>query len=117
MTQSPLTASLASLVFGALLVQPVACWAQDLGGRSTEAAANRELLRRMQREIIGREETEKGHAALRRKDYEAAFAHYKNACENIAAGAPAAAGSREDAVDGFTTAGIKLAEQRVTEGY
>jgi general secretion pathway protein D len=92
-------------------------WAQNLSGGSTEAAANRELARRLQREVAGREETSKGYDALRKKDYEAAYAHFKNACENIAPGAPATAQSRKSAVDGFTTAGVRYAEQRVTEGY
>ena len=57
-----------------------------------------------------------GKAALDKKDYESAFAYYNNACKKIA---PAAAtkGSREDAVNGLTVSGRKLAEQRVTEGY
>ena len=88
-----------------------------MGGRFTEGAANRELARRMAREVTGREETAKGQEALRKKDYEAAYAHFKNACENIPAGAPSAAGPRRVAVDGFTLAGIRLAEQRVSEGY
>jgi general secretion pathway protein D len=71
----------------------------------------------MQREVAGREETAAGQAALRKKDYEAAFAHFRNACESIPAGAPALAQSRKVAVDGFTTAGIRFAEQRVSEGY
>jgi general secretion pathway protein D len=92
-------------------------WAQGLGGGSTQATVQRELARRLQREELGREEIAKGHAALRKKDYEAAFAHFKNACENIPAGAPALAESRRSAEDGFTIAGMRLAEQRVTEGY
>ena len=117
MIRTPLAASIAPLVIGSILLQPAAMWAQNLGGGSTYATADRELARRLQREVTGREETARGHEALRRKDYEAAFAHFKNACEAIPAGAPATAVSRRAAVDGFTTAGIKLAEQRVSEGY
>ena len=113
MTRTPLASSIATLVLCSLLPQPGTCWAQG----STEAAANRELARRMQRELSGSGEITAGQAALRKKDYEAAFAHYKNACESIPAGAPAVAVSRKAAVEGFTTAGIKFAEQRVTEGY
>ncbi|MEQ1850970.1 MAG: Amuc_1098 family type IV pilus outer membrane protein [Chthoniobacteraceae bacterium] len=117
MTRTPLAASIASLAIGSIVTQPSQGWAQALSGGGTEATANRELARRMQRGVTGREATEAGQTALRKKDYEAAFAHYKNACESIPAGAPAVAQSRKVAVDGFTTAGIKLAEQRVSEGY
>lgn len=117
MIRTPLAASIAPLVIGSMLLQPVAIWAQELGGGRSDAAANRELARRIAREVSGREETAKGQEALRRKDYEAAFAHYKNACESIPAGAPATAAARKVAVDGFTNAGIRLAEQRVSEGY
>ncbi len=117
MIRNPLAASIAPLVLGSLILPPAAIWAQDLGGGHSEAAANRELARRMAREVGGREETVKGQEALRRKDYEAAYAHYKNACDNIPAGAPATAEARRLAVEGFTIAGLRLAEQRVSEGY
>ena len=117
MIRTPLAASIAQLAIGSILLQPAAIWAQNLSGDSTQATADRELARRIQRETLANDETAKGNAALRKKDYEAAFAHFKNACENIAPGAPATAQSRKAAVDGFTIAGIRLAEQRVTEGY
>ncbi len=112
MNRTPLAASIAPLVIGGILLQPVAIWAQN-----AEAVVDREMARRVQREVTGREEITKGHDALRKKDYEAAFAHFKNACENIPAGATATGLSRKAAVDGFTTAGLRFAEQRVTEGY
>ncbi len=112
MKRPPLSTPIASLLVATFaIVQPVTSYAQ-----STEAVAQRELERRMQREVQGRDETEKGRAALRSKDYEAAFAHYKNACEVIA-NAPATRSARSTAVDGFTEAGLRLAEQRITEGY
>ena len=117
MIRTPLAASIAPLVIGSILLQPAAIWAQNRSGGSTQSTADLELTRRMQREVAGRDETAKGHDALRKKDYEAAFAHFKNACEAITAGAPATALTRKAAVDGFTNAGIRFAEQRVTEGY
>ena len=117
MTRTPLAASIASIVIASMLTPPAACRAQELGGGSTEAAANRELARRMQREVRAHEEVEAGQTALRKKDYEEAFRQFQNACKDVPRGAPAVAGMRRAAVDGLTTAGIKLAEQRVTEGY
>ena len=117
MIRNPLAASIAPLVIGSILLQPAALWAQNLGGGSTEAAVNREMARRLQRETVGREEITKGNEALRKKDYEAAFAHFKNACESITSGAAATADSRRAAEDGIKIAGTRLAEQRVTEGY
>ena len=112
MKKPPLSTSIVSLLLATVtIVQPVTSSAQQ-----TADAAERELQRRMQREVSGRDETEKGRAALRSKDYEAAFAHYKNACDAIA-NAPATKVPRATAVAGFTEAGLRLAEQRITEGY
>ena len=112
MKRSPLSTPVTSLLVAAITIaQPLASF-----GQGAESAAERELERRMARDTQGREQTEKGRAALRSKDYEAAFAHYKNACEAIA-NAPATQASRQTAVNGFTEAGLRLAEQRITEGY
>lgn len=115
MTRTPLSAPIATLLIASMAVQPFTTWGQLAGG-STEAAANRELQRRMQREMRGREGVEAGREALRKKDWENAFASFKNAAEDIA-DAPATRASRQEAVDGLTKAGMRLAEQRVTEGY
>lgn len=116
MTRPPLAAPIATLLIASFMLPPNIVQAQELSGDNAETAANRALARLMQREQLGREETEKGDAALSKKDYEDAFAHYKNACEAIIV-APATASSRRAAVNGLTTSGRKLAEQRVTEGY
>jgi general secretion pathway protein D len=111
MKRPPLSTSIVSLLVATFAVaQPDQSFAQ------TQRTAESELQRRMQREILGRAESERGGAALRSKDYEAAFAHYKNACDNIA-DAPAAASSRSVAVGGLTESALRLAEQRITEGY
>lgn len=111
MNKPPLSTSIVSLLLAAATIaQPVVGFAQ------TADVAQRELERRMAREVSGRDETEKGRAALRSRDYETAFARYKNACEAIA-NAPATKGTRAIAVGGITEAGLRLAEQRITEGY
>lgn len=116
MTKPPLATPIASLLIASLLIQPVLAGGVDASTGYTETTVTRELNRRTARAQLAREEIAKGKAALRSKDYEAAFAHYRNACENLA-DAPATRDTREEAVDGLTKAGIKLAEQRVTEGY
>jgi general secretion pathway protein D len=118
MIKPPLATPIASVLIASLLIQPSMLMAGGPGASSssTETTVSRELSRRMAREQQAREEILKGKAAYANKDYEAAFAHFKNACENLA-DAPATADTREDAVDGLTKSGIKLAEQRVTEGY
>ena len=116
MTRPLLAAPIATLLIASFMLPPNIVRGQDLAGESTEAAATRALARLMQREQLGREETAKGDEALSKKDYEDAFAHYKNACEAIII-APATHSSRRSAVNGLTTSGRKLAEQRVTEGY
>ncbi len=116
MTRPPLAAPIASLLIASFLLPPNIVQGQELSGESVEAASARTLARLQQREQLGREETAKGQEALDKKDYEDAFAHFKNACEAIII-APATSYSRRSAVNGLTTAGRKLAEQRVTEGY
>lgn len=116
MTRPPLAAPIASLLIASFLLPPTFVQGQELAGESVEAAAARTLARLQQREQLGRDETAKGQEALGKKDYEDAFAHFKNACEAIII-APATSFSRRSAVNGLTTAGRKLAEQRVTEGY
>ena len=53
MIRTPLTASIAPLLIGSILLQPAAMWAQNLAGGSVDAAANREMARRIARETAG----------------------------------------------------------------
>lgn len=115
MTKPPLATPIVSLLIASLLVQPVLAGGIEVSG-NTESTVSRELSRRMAREQFAREEIARGKAALRNKDWEKAFEHFRNACESLA-DAPATRDAREEAIDGLTKAGIKLAEQRVTEGY
>ena len=111
MSLAPLSTPIVSLIIASLVLQPTLGWTQ-----SAEDAADRALQQRMQREVLGKDESEKGESSLRKKDYEMAFAHYKNACDNIFP-SDATKSSRAVAVAGLTISGRKLAEQRVSEGY
>jgi len=58
----------------------------------------------------------KGADAMMQKDYESAFAYYKSAVDALPSGGDATAQARQNAMDGFSRAAVKLAEQRVSEG-
>jgi general secretion pathway protein D len=118
MTRPPFAAPIATLLLASLTLQPVLMAGEGpyVGSSTTEAAVQRELARREARRRQGLEEIRLGKEALKKRDYEAAFAHYNNAANAIAA-SDATRSEREQAVDGLTIAGRRLAEQRVTEGY
>jgi general secretion pathway protein D len=59
---------------------------------------------------------QKGDAAMVAMDYESAFAFFKSAVDSLPSGGEATAGVRAEALDGFSRAVIKLAEQRISEG-
>ena len=101
--------------------QPVA--ALSIAGQKPErssggvgATAERELQRRMQRADSAKDEADKGRAALASDDTEAAFAHFKNAAE-ATPDTPKTKDSRDAAVRGLEEAAVKLAEERISNGY
>lgn len=60
--------------------------------------------------------TLKGQQAIQSQDYESAFAYYKSAVDMLPAGGSASAALRQQALDGFSDAAVKLARQRISEG-
>jgi len=60
--------------------------------------------------------TLKGQQAIQSQDYESAFAYYKSAVDMLPAGGSASAALRQQAMDGFSDAAVKLARQRISEG-
>ena len=58
----------------------------------------------------------KGQAALKKQDYESAFAFFKSAYDMLPSGGAASAAARQKALDGFSEAAVKLARQRISEG-
>ena len=118
MTRPPLASSI-SVLLALATVTPT--FAGTDGGytsrseTSVSSVAEREIIRRRDRERIGREAIDAGEKALDEKDYETAFAQFKLACDNI----PNSSNTRRlyhRALDGLCESGVKLAEQRVTEG-
>jgi general secretion pathway protein D len=58
----------------------------------------------------------KGQQALASQDYESAFAYFKSAVDMLPASGSASAALRQQAMNGFCDAAVKLARQRVSEG-
>jgi len=58
----------------------------------------------------------KGQKALAAQDYESAYAYYKSAVDMLPAAGPATGSLRQQAMDGFCEAAVKLARQRISEG-
>ena len=58
----------------------------------------------------------KGQQALASQDYESAFAYFKSAVDMLPGAGSASATLRQQAMDGFCDATVKLARQRISEG-
>lgn len=58
----------------------------------------------------------KGQQALGSQDYESAFAYFKSAVDMLPASGSATATLRQQAMNGFCDAAVKLARQRISEG-
>lgn len=87
--------------------------AQQSGVQST---AEREIRRQEQLKDYAQEAVAKGAKALASQDYESAFAYYKSAVDVLPSNGEATSEVREEALDGFSKAAVKLTEQRISEG-
>jgi len=95
----------------ATLISPVL--AQQFGVQGT---AEREIRKRELTTEYAQDAINKGTAAMMSKDYESAYAYFKTAVDALPAGGEATSPIREQAMDGFGRAVVKLSEQRVSEG-
>ena len=112
MTKAPLATTISCALLGTLVLDATA-YAQ--GGFQGQSAAERELARRPDYVHRGEDAMAKGDKAMKEKDYDQAVAQYKLATDLI----PNASNSRRQyqrALDKFSEASVKLAEQRITEG-
>ncbi|CAN5746706.1 hypothetical protein BH09VER1_BH09VER1_11450 [soil metagenome] len=66
--------------------------------------------------VFAQKAINKGTEAMMSQDYESAYANYKSAVDVLPSGGAATKQEREIALDGFSRAAVKLAEQRVSEG-
>lgn len=113
MMKAPLATTISSALFGTLILTPTVSFAQ--GGYRGESAVERELPRRYDYVRRGEDAIEKGDKAMKDRDYDQAVAQYKLAVDVI----PNSENSirqYERALDKFSEASVKLAEQRITEG-
>ncbi len=81
-----------------------------------QAAAEREIRRQEAMTEYAQQAVNKGTEAMMNQDYESAFAYFKSAVDVMPTGGPATQSVREAALDGFSRAAVKLAEQRISEG-
>ncbi|HEY5814465.1 MAG TPA: Amuc_1098 family type IV pilus outer membrane protein [Terrimicrobiaceae bacterium] len=84
--------------------------------RGVQGAAEREI--RRQENMVGyaQKSVNKGTEAMMNQDYESAFSYFKSAVDVLPSSGTAAQEVREEALDGFRRAAVKLAEQRISEG-
>jgi len=106
--QAVTAVAVASLAFSAA-VSP----AQQV---SAQSAAEREIRKQEQMSAYAQKAVNKGTEAMMDQDYESAFAYFKSAVDVLPSGGEATSSVREAALDGLCRAGVKLTEQRISEG-
>jgi len=80
-----------------------------------QSVAEREIARRQEYTKRAYDYIAAGDAAMKDRDYETALSNYKTVCDTLPI-SPATKSVRGRAVDGYTEAGIKFAQQRIAEG-
>jgi len=78
--------------------------------------AERQIRQQEQKKAFAEDMVKKGDQAMATQDYESAYTYYKSAVDNLPSGGTATAPVRDAALEGFSNAAVKLAEQRVSEG-
>jgi general secretion pathway protein D len=116
MIRTLLAASIATILGTLAALEPSVGYAQG-SNSSIEAAAQREEARRDADLTKSQAHIAKGRDANRSRDWEQAFAHYRRACDLIPKASVAGASVRRTAEDGLESAAIRLAEQRIAEGF
>ena len=81
-----------------------------------QGTAEREIRKQESMSDYAQKAVNKGTEAMMSQDYESAFAYFKSAVDVLPSGGTATSSVREAALDGFSRAAVKLAEQRISEG-
>ncbi len=102
-------------LFAALLLIGVAPVAQAQYA-GVQGSAEGQIRRSEQTAEYAKGVVTKGQQALSAQDYESAFAYFKSAVDMLPASGSATATLRQQALDGFCDAAVKLARQRISEG-
>lgn len=96
-----------------LALSASASHAQQAG---SQGAAEREIRRQELNARHAQDYIAKGNEALKNQDYESAFSYFKTAVDVLPSGGAATLTLREEALEGFSRASVKLAQQRISEG-
>ncbi|MEI6491651.1 MAG: Amuc_1098 family type IV pilus outer membrane protein [Verrucomicrobiota bacterium] len=105
---------LACFAFLALLFCAAPCSQGQIPG--VQGSAEGQIRRNEQTADYAKGIVAKGQQALASQDYESAFAYFKSAVDMLPASGSASAPLRQQAMNGFCDAAVKLARQRVSEG-
>jgi len=97
-------------ILGLLALSPMTAGAQNV-----QRSAEHEIARRQDNVIRAKKDIADGDNAMREKAYDVASVEYKAACDLLPE-APSTHDLRARAVDSFSEASVKLAEQRIVEG-
>ena len=100
----------------ALVISGLLASAHGLRADSIHGLVERELVRRQGSVGEANELIAAGHEFMVKKDYESAQAEYRIALDKLPETQKASAKHRKVARDGFASASVKLAEQRIEEG-
>lgn len=103
-----------SAVAAAVLLSPSLCALAQ--SDAVKKAAEQEIARRQNRVHQAEDSLKIGDRAMAEKDFEAAFSNYRSACDSIVV-SPLTEATRKKAVEKFAISGVKLAEQRISEGF
>jgi general secretion pathway protein D len=106
-------------LLGVLAIAPVfpgtLLHAQESASSSVESAADREIARRQEKMSAAQGMINAGNKASQAKDYETAVAQYRSAVDALPE-SPVTHNLRATALNDFSTASVRLAEQRISEG-
>ena len=102
-------------ILGLLALTPLTGIAQNASSRSVPSIADREIARREDNINRAKQIIAEGDKAMDSKNYDVAVVQYKSACDLLPE-SPVVHDLRLRAVDRFSEASVKLAEQRIAEG-
>jgi general secretion pathway protein D len=101
------------LIFASAIIFSSGLYAQYPG---VQGAVEKQIQVLEQKKIYASGHVAKGNAALKDMDFETAYSFFKSAVDALPQGGAATAEARKLALDGFSSAVMKLAQQRISEG-